>query len=181
MPVMVGVGLLVAVLAIVALWPGDPSDGRGGRSGSSDGSRSDKSSGALAAAGGAREGGVKSRDYDSPSQSRGGVRNPAVKLPPVGMAPDTQPRDETPPVFESKAAEIAWYEKKLESAKKNVESRKKFVDRLPAVRERIEKGPDPDKQLEAFEGRSKIVKDNYDRAMATVVELEKKLSQLRGS
>lgn len=181
MPIFAGIGLLVAVLAIVALWPGDESKGGKGKGGGS-AERTGRASGAIAAADKDGEpGGVKARAYDEPSAARTGARNPAVKLPPVGMAPDRPQPDETPPTFESKEAEIAWYEKKLDAAKKNAESRKKFVDRLPAVRERIEKGPDPEKQLEAFEGRSKIVKDNYDRAMAKIEEIERKLSELRGS
>jgi hypothetical protein len=181
MPVVVGVGLLVAVLAIIALWPGDEPRGRAGRDDSAQGRGAEGRSGAVAAAGEDR-GGVKPRAYDEPSAPGGsGKRNPAVKLPPVGMSPDMPSNDDTPPVFESKQAEIAWYEAKLASAQKNLESRKKFVDRLPAVRERLEKGPEPDKQLEAFEGRSKIVTANYDRAIAKVSELEKKISELRGS
>jgi len=179
MPVMVGVGLLVAVFAIIALWPSDDAKKGGGKGGAT-ASRTGGAAGAIAAAG-EGEGGVKPRAYDEPQQSRTGARNPAVKLPPVGMAPDTVPQDDKPPVFQNTAEEIAWYEKKLVSAQKNLESRKKFVDRLPAVRERIEKGPDAEKQLEAFEGRSKIVKDNYDRAVAMVAELERKLTELRGS
>jgi ribosomal protein L15 len=178
MPILVGVGLVAAVLAIIALWPGDEK-GRGDKRGASAAERAGRSAGAIAAAG-EGEGGVKARNYDEPSAARTGARNPAVKLPPVGMAPDRAPEDDTPPVFESKEAEIAWYEKRLDAAKKQADSRRKFVDRLPAVRERIEKGPDPDKQLEAFEGRSRIVKDNYDKALAKVVELEKKLAELRG-
>ncbi|MBC8069325.1 MAG: hypothetical protein IAG13_13400 [Deltaproteobacteria bacterium] len=182
MPVAVGALLVVAVLAIIALWPGDEPDKRAAREGATASRSGGAKGGALASAADDGGGGVKARAYDEPSAPGGsGRRNPAVKLPSVGMAPDMPPKDEPPPTFASKADEIAWYEVRLANAQKQLEARKKFVDRLPAARERIENGPDAAKQLEAFEGRTKIVQSNYDRAQTAVGEIELKLKQLRGS
>src|SRR5262245_47098835 len=77
MPILVGVGLVAAVLAIIALWPGDEK-GRGDKRGASAAERAGRSAGAIAAAG-EGEGGVKARDYDEPSAARTGARNPAIK------------------------------------------------------------------------------------------------------
>jgi hypothetical protein len=182
MPVAVGALLVVAVLAIIALWPGDEPDKRAAREGTTESRSAGGKSGALASAADDDGGGVKARAYDEPQAPGGsGRRNPAVKLPSLGMAPDMPQKDEPPPTFASKADEIAWYEVRLANAQKQLEARKKFVDRLPSARERLAKGPDAAAQLKAFEGRSKIVQTNYDRAQEVVGEIERKLSQLRGS
>ena len=48
------------------------------------------------------------------------------------------------------------------------------------VKERIEAGPNPEEGLESFEGRKKIVEDNYASAQKDVEEIEAKLAELRG-
>jgi hypothetical protein len=109
--------------------------------------------------------------------------NPAVRLPAGGMAPQGIPqKDDKPPEGASEEELIAWYEKKLEIAKRMLEQREKFKSRLPTMRERIESSnhPDRDKQLEAFEGRKKIVEENYESAKKKVEEYEAVLAEMRG-
>jgi hypothetical protein len=183
MPVVAGVGAVLAVILAIAMWPkADDAESKG---------RKRTKAGAATKAGddddsalSGQAAGVAARTYDEPSAAgRSGKINPAIRLPSVGMAPEgagAPAPDDTPPVFENVAQEIAWYEARLVRATKALESRKKFYDRLPEVRERIAKGPDPQRQLEVFEGRKKVVEENYARAQADVAEIERKLKQLRG-
>jgi hypothetical protein len=140
--------------------------------------------GAQAASAGAADrgvvGGVPARAYDDPSRPPGKPQiNPAVKLPAVGMAPSVPPKEE-PPAFANRQEEIAWYERKLEQAIKARDSREKFAERLPQIRKRIEQSDNPKEGLAAFEGRKKIVEDNFTKAKAKVEEIEQKLRELRG-
>lgn len=186
MPVLVGLGALLALIAVIALWPDSDADdakaAKRAKAGAGSKAQEGDDDGSLAAG---QAAGVAARTYDEPSApGRSGRMNPAIRLPSVGMAPPeggaSPPADDKPPVFENVAQEIAWYEARLERANKTLESRKKFFDRLPEVRDRIAKGPDPQRQLEVFEGRKKIVEDNYTKAQADVAEIERKLKELRG-
>lgn len=188
MPVVAGVGVVLAVIAAIALWPKSEDAGGDAKKRAKPGAsaRAGDGEGGGGGAGGPGGAGVAARAYDNPNAPGGSGRiNPAVKLPNVGMAPEgaggTPQKDEPPATFASKAEEIAWYEGRLERANKNLEARKKFYDRLPAVRERVAAGPDPQRQLETFEGRKKVVEENYAKAQADVIEVEKKLKELRGS
>lgn len=179
LPVLIGGAAILAVFALIAFWPGKSStsgsDGdKKAAAAGQDGDRQGK--------GGAGQGGVQARDYDEPSApERPGRRNPAVRLPNVGMSPEAPaPKDDTPPVFASKAEEIAWYERRLEQANEVLSARQKFAERLPKVKEKIEQAPNSEQQLQAFEQRKKIVEDNYAKAQADVADIEKKLAQLRG-
>ncbi len=184
MPVIAGIGALFAVLLAIVMWPGGEDAPRAGE-GAKAGAAGEFGDGSVTASGAAsgRKGGVAPRNYDEPSQNRrGGRLNPGVHLAEVGMAPAGSgvPADDAPPTFTSTAEEIAWYEGRLQRARKELEDRKKFSDRLPAVRERAANGPDPQRQLEVYEGRKKLVDANYARAQAKVIELERKLKDLRG-
>ena len=179
LPVLIGGAAILAVFALIAFWPGkSPTSGtdadKKGAASGQDGERKSR--------GGVAEGGVQARDYDEPSApERPGRRNPAVRLPNVGMSPEAPaPKDDTPPVFASKAEEIAWYERKLEQANEVLSARQKFAERLPKVKEKIQQAPNSEQQLQAFEQRKKIVEDNYAKAQADVADIEKKLAQLRG-
>ncbi len=179
MPILLGVGAVAAVVALVLMWPGGEKAGRpdGSKASASADAKGSNQGGGRGAAGG----GVAARENDDPNAQPAAVRrNPAVRLPNVGLAPEAPTPSNEPPTFANKAEEIAWYEKKLEQAKKSRDARQTFVDRLPRVRERLEQGPDAARQLQAFEGRKKIVEDNYARAVADVNELEHKLAELRG-
>ncbi len=164
-------------MALLVLWPSDDAE---------ETARDEASEVAVNAAGAeganparAGRGGVAARRVDDARRPAAPRRNPAVQLPPVGLAPAVPP-DEEPPEFSSKAEAIAWYEKKLEQAIKMREARKKFADRLPEIEARIKKGPNPESRLETFEQRRKVVEDNYEAARKHVEELEKKLAELRG-
>lgn len=186
MPVVAGIGVLAAIIAAIALWPrSDATDASGKGKDKGAASASNKGGKDGDGAGGAgKGGGVAARAYDSPSASgNSGKINPAVRLPNLGMAPEgaIPPEPEKPPVFANVAEEIKWYEARLDRANQTLESRKKFLDRLPATKERVAAGPDPQRQLEVFEGRKKIVEENHAKAQADVVEIERKLKELRGS
>jgi hypothetical protein len=172
MPVVAGIGAVLAVILAIALWPkADDGDGKGRKRAKAESSAKSGADGDGKSALSGQAAGVAARTYDEPSApGRGGKVNPAGAPVP----------DDTPPAFANVAEEIAWYEARLKRATANLESRKKFYERLPEVRERIAKGPDPQRQLEVFEGRKKIVEDNYTKAQADVAEIERKLKQLRG-
>ena len=179
LPVVIGGAAILAVFALIAFWPGEPTPPgtEGGRKTAAAGAEGERDG-----RGAAGRGGVQARDYDEPSApERPGRRNPAVRLPNVGMSPEAPaPKDDTPPVFASKAEEIAWYERKLAQAQEVLEARQKFAERLPKVKEKLEQAPNAEQQLEAFEQRKKIVEDNYAKAQSDVAEIEKKLTDLRG-
>ncbi|MBK6918333.1 MAG: hypothetical protein IPH07_13135 [Deltaproteobacteria bacterium] len=180
-PIIAGAAVVIAIVVAIIAWPRSDDSQTGAKRKGNAASRADDDKGTVAAAKGPA-GGVAPRAYDEATPpSRSGRINPAVRLPSLGMAPDTTPRDEGPPTFKSTAEEIAWYEKKLEQAEKALEDRKTFYDRLPGMRERIEKGPDPARNLQTFEGRKKIVEENYAKAQADVLALERKLAELRGA
>lgn len=186
MPIIGGVGVVIALIAAIALWPKSEADEADGKKRAKAGAsaKGENGDGAVAASGKGGGAGVAARAYDDPNAPGGSGRiNPAVRLPNLGMAPEGgggTPVDDTPPAFANKAEEIAWYEGRLERASKTLEARKKFYDRLPSVRDRISSGPDPQRQLETFEGRKKIVEENYAKAQAAVLEIETKLKALRG-
>jgi len=175
--IVVGAGiLLVAALLIFDFGGSDKAEGKDGASsaqadGSAKGGRNGR----------AGKGGVESRPYDAAKNNPESRINPKVRLANVGMAPQTTaPPPEKPPVFNNKEEEIAWLEKKLASAEQARDSRKLNVKRLADVKARIESGPNPTEQLKDFEGRKKIVENNYDKAVEKVEELEAKIAELRG-
>lgn len=138
--------------------------------------------GAQGRGGAAGRGGVQAREVDDPARrTRGGAKlNPQIKLPPMGMAPEIPAPQPDPPPDASTEEKIDWYERKLDEAIRMRESRKKFAERLPKMRERIEQSDNPEEQLAAFESRKKQVEENYAKARARVEELETKLAELRG-
>lgn len=175
--VLVG-GAILAVVAALVFWPTDDGGAKGASRAKADGTR-------VAAAEGGRRGvpagGVQSREVDDPSRRAPNPRiNPKVRLPQgAGIKPGPPPEPEAPPEFENSEEEVAWYQAKLERAVANRDKRKVFAERLPKVRERIEQGENAEKQLEAFEGRKKIVEENLAKAEKEVEELEAKLAELR--
>ena len=177
--IVVGAGILV-VAALLIFDFGDSDDAQGDKSASS---AQDGGHGNGAAGNGkGRKGGIQSRPYDAAKGRNGGRINPAVLPKLGGMSTQTAaPPPEKPPTFASTAEEIAWVEKKLVGAKRIRDDRKKFVERLPRVKERIEAGADAERGLKSFDGRKKIVEDNYDKAVKKVEELEAKLTKLRGT
>lgn len=184
MPVVAGIGVLAAIIAAIALWPKSDAADTGGKGKGKPGASASANAGDADGKGGSgKGGGVAARTYDNPSApGNSGKINPAVRLPNLGMAPEgaVPAEPEKPPVFANTAEEIKWYEARLERANQTLESRKKFLDRLPATKERVAAGPDPQRQLEVFEGRKKIVEENYAKAQSDVLEIERKLKELRG-
>jgi hypothetical protein len=177
MPAIVAGAGILAVVAVLALWPsGDDKAAAGDNAARAS---ADGAAGAGARAAGAKRGGVQPRDADAADRGvKYGKVNPAVKLPAVGIAPGVPPPEE-PPDFKNKEQEIAWYEKKLDQAMELRETRKKNVDHLPKVRERIEASDNPQEELATFESREKIVEENYAKAQERVEEIEAKLAELR--
>lgn len=181
LPALIVGGGIVLVVALLLI------SGRGGDEAKDHGPQkiTTERSGSQAAAtleGARGKGGVAAREVDDPSRpARRGRLNPAVALPEgLGMAP-TVPVDDTPPVFTSRADEIAWYEKKLDEAIRVRDNRQSFVDRLPRMRERLEQGSTPEEARQTYERRARVVEDNLDKAKARVEEYERKLAALRGT
>ena len=176
--VLAGAGIL-AVAALLIFWPSDD-EAKAGAGGAKD-KAGQVADGGGANAAAARAAGVGAREVDAPTTPNSRHRNPAIKLPPnVGMSPGMpEPAPKDPPADATTDEKIAFYEKRLEQAIRVRENRQKFKERLPSVRERIENGPNAAQQLETFEQRKKIVEDNYDKAVAEVEDIERKLAELR--
>lgn len=176
--VLAGAGIL-AVAALLIFWPSDDAADRdgAGRSGQAGAAASDRNG--KGGAGGAA--GVGAREADAPTTRPSRRRNPAIKLPETaGMAPvipDPVPKD--PPETATTEEKIAFYEKRLDQALHVRDNRKKFAERLPKVKERIEASPNPEASLKTYEQRKKIVEDNYAKAQQEVEDIEAKLAALR--
>lgn len=179
--VLAGAGIL-ALAALLIFWPsgdGDEPKGAGSKA-----AVEAEGKGGEAEGQGGRAAGVGSRQIDAATTPEGrGTRNPAIKLPPGGRGvapmPEALPRD--PPADASDADKVAFYEKRLEQAVRVRDTRKKFVERLPDVKARVESSPNPEEGMKAFEKRKTIVEDNYAKAQADVDDLEQKLAALRGN
>jgi hypothetical protein len=183
LPTVLAFAAILVVAGLLIFWPSGDEDAEG---------RDAKSVAAGAEGGGAggadgpsgRAGGVGARQIDAATTPQGrGTRNPAIKMGPQGrgMAPMPEALPKDPPADAPVADKIAFYEKRLEQAIRIRDTRKKFVERLPEVKTRVESSPNPAQGLEAFEKREKIVEDNYAKAQADVEDLEKKLAELRGN
>jgi len=176
--IVVGAGILIVAALLIFDFGGDDKANANGENGASSAQSGAAKGGRSGRAG---KGGVESRPYDAAKGNPGSRINPRVRLANVGMAPQsTAPKPDKPPVFDNAAEEIAWLEKKLGRAEQAQADRKLNVDRLVGVKQRIEEGPNAEKGLRDFEGRKKIVQDNYDRAVVKVQELEDKIAALRG-
>lgn len=177
--VLAGLGIL-AVAALLIFWPSDDEASRG-KDGAGGGDAG-VAEGSNAGGKGARAAGIGSRPVDAATKPDSATRrNPNIRhMAGGGMAPvpEAAPRD--PPVGASTQDKIAFYEKRLEQALRVRDSRKKFADKLPDVKARIEASDDPQRGLETFEKRKKIVEDNYEKAKRDVEEIETKLAELRG-
>ncbi len=179
--VLAGAGIL-AVAALLIFWPSGDGDKAKEAADKADAAASGQSAGAAGGPG-SRAAGVGARQIDAATTPEGrSTRNPAIKLPAGGRGvapmPEALPRD--PPENASTGDKIAFYEKRLEQAERVRDTREKFVERLPETKARIEASPNPEKGLEAFEKRKKIVEDNYEKAKKEVEEIEAKLAALTG-
>lgn len=176
-------GILV-VAGVLIFWPSDDKGDEGGEDKAAAAAADGKGKGGAGGGPAGQAGGVGARQVDAATTPEGrAARNPAIKMPPTarGMAPMPEAMPKDPPADAPVADKIAFYEKRLEQAERLVETRKKFVDRLPDVKARVETGPNPEEGLKAFEKRKAIVEDNYAKAQADVADLEKKLAELRGN
>lgn len=177
--VLAGAGIL-AVAALLIFWPsGDDSKGAG----KDDAAAAGQADGGGAAGGaGGRAAGVGARPVDAATTPESTRRNPALQMPAAGrgMAPVPEALPKDPPATATPDEKIAFYEKRLEQAERVLETRKKFVDRLPTVQARVEQSKNPEEGMKAFEKRKQIVEDNYAKAQRDVQDIEGKLAELRG-
>ena len=160
--------------ALLIFWPTDSDPDTGAAAGDAAGQNEDK-------AAPPRKGGIQARQFDD-AKSGGDPkvrRNPAVKIPPVGMNPNPPPPSE-PPTFETKDEERAYYEDQLFRAERILAVRKKARDRLEKIREDIEKGPNPEQQMATYESRKELVEENLNQAEKRVAEVKQKLEELGG-
>ncbi len=179
--VLAGAGIL-AVAALLIFWPSDDDAGKAGAGGG-------KANAAASAKGGGADGprgraaGVGARPSDAATTPPGSSnRNPAIKFPSGGggMAPMPEVTPKDPPPDASTGDKIAFYEKRLETALRVQDSRKKFTERLAGLKERIEASPNPEQGMRTYERRKEIVEENYDKAKKDVADIEAKLAELRG-
>ncbi|MCY1010945.1 hypothetical protein OV079_36345 [Nannocystis pusilla] len=171
-------GAILVVAALLIFWPGgDAASGAAG-AGKSKGSAGQQAS--LAQSGGGPESqalGVGARDYD-PNRGNGKARiNPSIL--PVGpksdsLAPPKKPKPE-PTSFASAGAEIAYWEKKLDIARKDLAQRTIFLERMKKVKENARTS----EQIELAERRGVVVEKNYTDQKQLVEELEQKVARLK--
>lgn len=179
--VLAGLGIL-AVAALLIFWPSGDESSPGKGDAQNDANVADGSSQAGGKGPGGRAAGVGSRSVDAATKPDArGRGNPNLRgVAGGGMAPVPEAAPKDPPPGASLGDKITFYEKRLEQALRVRDSRKKFVDKLPDVKARIEASDNPDKGLKTFERRKKIVQDNYEKAKLDVEEIEGKLAELRG-
>lgn len=176
-------GILV-VAGVLIFWPSDDKGDAGSTNESAAAGADGKGQAGAEGGPAGRAAGVGARQVDAATTPEGrAARNPAIKMPPAGrgMAPMPEALPKDPPADAPVVDKIAFYEKRLEQAVRLQESRKKFVDKLPDVKARVEASANPAQGLEAFEKRKAIVEDNYAKAQADVADIEKKLAELRGN
>ena len=184
LPTVLAFVAILVVAGLLIFWPSGDDEGKGGGDKAANAAKTG-AQGEGGADGGpaARAAGVGARQVDAATAPEGkGTRNPAIKLGPTGrgMAPMPEALPKDPPAEAPVADKIAFYEKRLEEAERLRDTRKKFVDRLPDVKARVEASPNPDDAMKAFEKRKAIVEDNYAKAQKDVEDIEKKLAELRG-
>jgi hypothetical protein len=172
-------GAILVVAALLIFWPGgDAASGGPGGAGKGKGSAGQQAS--LAQSGGGPDGqafGVGAREYD-PNRGNGKARiNPAIL--PVGngsssLAPPRKVKPE-PTSFASASAEIAYWEKKLGLAQKELAQRTIFLERMKKVKENARTS----EQIELAERRGVIVEKNYTDQKKVVEDLEQKVAGLK--
>lgn len=170
--VLIGAAILL-VAALLIFWPdsdaasGDA--GKGGKGGKAGQQGSNMADGGRS--GTAR--GIQPREVD-PAEARMTPQvTPGLLAPTNGLATMPAPKPE-PTSFPSAAAEIAYFEKKLEEARANLVARTTFLERMKKQKDNA-----PISELERMNQRGKVVQDNYDKAVAKVGELEKKVAELK--
>ncbi len=166
-------GAILVVAALLIFWPdGDSASQTSGAGARGNSAQANAGSGAPGS--GQSKGGVGAREHDPAEGRVTGRINPALQTTSRTMAPARPPTPE-PTSFNSAAEEIAYYEKRLDLARDNLETRTRFLGRMKKIKEEARTHADQDKA----EARGKIVQENYDKAVAAVAELEKKLAELR--
>ncbi len=166
-------GAILLIAALLIFWPDSETAGKGGAAGKSGaaGQQGSNVAGGGGAGGAAR--GIQPRAID-PAEGRGTPQvTPGLMAPTNGLAMAPQAKPE-PTSFPSAAAEIAYFEKKLEEARANLVARTTFLERMKKQKDNA-----PISELERMNQRGKVVQDNYDKAVAKVGELEKKVAELK--
>ncbi|PCC71174.1 hypothetical protein SAMN02745121_04862 [Nannocystis exedens] len=170
-------GAILVVAALLIFWPGG--DAASGAAGAGKGKASGGQQASLAQGGGPETQalGVGARDYD-PNRGGGKARvNPGLL--PVGpksdsLAPPKKPKPE-PTSFPSAGAEIAYWEKKLDIARKELAQRTIFLERMKKVKDNARTS----EQIELAERRGAVVEKNYTDQKQLVEDLERKVAGLK--
>jgi hypothetical protein len=163
-------GAILLIAGLLIFWPGG--DSATGRMTGPDGKVGGVQGSDIAGGpGSGRASGIKPREVD-PAEGR--VRpSAAFAAPGQGLAMMPTPKPE-PTSFPSAAAEIAYFEKKLEQARRDVVARTTFLERMKRIQDRA-----PLADHERNIRRAKVVQENYDKAVKRVEELEAKIAGLR--
>lgn len=166
-----------AILAIAALLifaqGGDTASSRGGPGGKGAGQQANLAADSSPVGQGL---GVGNREVD-PAEHRGSGRVTPGILPRQGGMSLAPPRPATPEPtsFSSVGAEIAYYEKKLEEARVNLEQRTLFRERM---QRNIDNAPSAQAR-DAAEQRGKVVEENFNKAKQIHEDLVKKVAELK--
>lgn len=164
-------GAILLVAALLIFWPSSESASGAGANGSGS-SRSGGVQGSDIAGGqGQAVRGITPREVD-PAEGKARAQT-AFMAPTNGMTMMPTPKPE-PTSFPSAAAEIAYFEKKLEQARRDLVSRTTFLERMKKIQDNA-----PISEHDKNVRRAKVVQENYDKALDRVEELEKKLKDLR--
>jgi hypothetical protein len=164
-------GAILLIAGLLIFWPGSDSASKTGAGADGKGAGVQGSNVAGGGPGGGLASGIKPREVD-PAEGR--THSQAAFAAPtngLAMMPTSKPE---PTSFPSAAAEIAYFEKKLEQAERDLVSRTTFLERMKRIQEKA-----PISEHDRNVRRAKIVQENYDKAVARVAELEKKIAELR--
>lgn len=173
-------GAILLIAGLFIFWPASEtaSPGGGGAGGNKAGAAAQQANSAAedGRSGGGLAQGIEARDVDpARGQQRSEARvTPGLLAPTRGMAPVPPPTPERTS-FASNAEELAYFEKKLEDARKDLDMRATFLERMRKIEAQGKSAAEDERNA----ARAKIVQKNYDSARLRVEELEKKVKALR--
>jgi hypothetical protein len=132
------------------------------------------------------------KDAPVDEEARAGIKQALPALPPEVLAErqrvsnendarDRAARDisiDNPPEFDVKEDEVVWWNQQLEQAQDRLERRKTAMADLPRQEALVETAANPEKSRELFEKRKARFEADYERTLAKVEAIEKKIAEL---
>ena len=131
-------------------------------------------------------------DAQADEELRAGDKSLTPTLPPEVMAErqrvsnENDARDaaareidiDNPPEFDAKEDEVVWWNQQLAQAQDRLERRKTAMADLPRQEALLESAANPEKSRELFEKRKARFEADYDKSLARVEAIEKKIAEL---